>query len=213
MVTIVRPFCLHKTLYSYRIDHCFSGSAIAHASNYTYTLTQCSALMFNKPAEMDFFVFNREKLLISSNLGILPDNLVIYVIQIFVLVMTNNVYTELTLVNLQTVPVTAIVLCCNSVLQLLCSVCVLCIMILLQVFCDKFAVLSYSALTLLVGRQEGYPACKKLSCGMLMRLCVWVKVQICIWPSWCHCHSLSCSSKSRLILPFWFYRSDAGSPG
>jgi len=28
-----------------------------------------------------------------------------------------------------------------------------------------------------------HPACKKLSGGMLARLYVWVKVQICIWPS------------------------------
>ena len=40
-----------------------------------------------------------------------------------------------------------------------------------------------SALMLLVGRQQGHPACKKLSGGMLVWLCVWVKVQICIWPS------------------------------
>jgi len=40
---------------------------------------------------------------------------------------------------------------------------------------------AFSALTLLVGQQEGHPACKKLSCGMLAWLCVWVKVQICIW--------------------------------
>jgi len=33
----------------------------------------------------------------------------------------------------------------------------------------------FSALTLLVGRQEGHPACKKLSGGMLAWLCVWVK--------------------------------------
>jgi len=39
----------------------------------------------------------------------------------------------------------------------------------------------FSALTLLVGRQEGHPACKKLSGGMLVWLCVWVKVQICIF--------------------------------
>ena len=32
---------------------------------------------------------------------------------------------------------------------------------------------------------------QKLSGGMLASLCVWVKVQICIWPSWCNCHSLS----------------------
>ena len=42
---------------------------------------------------------------------------------------------------------------------------------------------AFSALTLLVGRQEGHQACKKLSGGMLAWLCVWVKVQICLWPS------------------------------
>jgi len=26
---------------------------------------------------------------------------------------------------------------------------------------------------------------------VLAWLCVWVKVQICMWSSWCHCHSLS----------------------
>jgi len=39
---------------------------------------------------------------------------------------------------------------------------------------------TFSALTLLVWRQKGHPACKKLSGGMLAWLCVWVKVQICI---------------------------------
>ena len=43
--------------------------------------------------------------------------------------------------------------------------------------------LAFSAFTLLVGWQEGHPACKKLSGGMLAWLCVWVKVQVCIWPS------------------------------
>jgi len=38
-------------------------------------------------------------------------------------------------------------------------------------------VCTYSALTLLVWWQEGYPACKKLSGGMLARLSVWSKVQ------------------------------------
>jgi len=34
-------------------------------------------------------------------------------------------------------------------------------------------------------------------------LSVWSKVQTCIWPSWCHCHSLCLASvKSRLVLPF-----------
>jgi len=41
----------------------------------------------------------------------------------------------------------------------------------------------FSALTLLVGRQEGHPACKKLSGGVLAWLFVWSNVQICIWPS------------------------------
>jgi len=43
--------------------------------------------------------------------------------------------------------------------------------------------LAFSALTLLVGRQEGHPACKKLSGGVLAWLSVWSKVQTCIRPS------------------------------
>ena len=39
------------------------------------------------------------------------------------------------------------------------------------------------ALTLLVGRQEGHPACKKLSGGVLVWLSVCSEVQTCIWPS------------------------------
>ena len=62
---------------------------------------------------------------------------------------------------------------------------------------------AFSALTLLVGRQEGHPACKKQSGGVLVWISVWSEVQTCIWPSWCHCHSLSLAPvKSRLILPF-----------
>ena len=54
------------------------------------------------------------------------------------------------------------------------------------------------------GRQEGHPACKKPSGGMLAWLSVWSKVQTCIWPSWCLCHSLPLASvKSRWFLPFW----------
>jgi len=37
-----------------------------------------------------------------------------------------------------------------------------------------------SVLTLLVGRQEGHPACKKQSGGVLTWLSVWSKVQTCI---------------------------------
>ena len=40
---------------------------------------------------------------------------------------------------------------------------------------------------------------------MLAWLSVWSEVQTCIWPSWCHCHSLYLASvKSRLVLPFWY---------
>jgi len=42
---------------------------------------------------------------------------------------------------------------------------------------------AFSALTLLVGRQEEHLACKKLSGGELAWLSVWSEVQTCIWPS------------------------------
>jgi len=80
--------------------------------------------------------------------------------------------------------------------------------ILIYVNCFYVFLITYpfSALTLLVGRQEGHPACKKLNSGVLAWLSVWSKVQTCIWPSWCHCHSLSLASvKSRLVLPFWYW--------
>jgi len=45
----------------------------------------------------------------------------------------------------------------------------------------------------------------KNSGGVLAWLSVWSEVQTCIWPSSCHCHSLSLASvKSRLVLPFWY---------
>ena len=41
--------------------------------------------------------------------------------------------------------------------------------------------------------------------GVLAWLSVWREVQTCIWPSWCHCHSLSLASvKSRLVSLFWY---------
>jgi len=72
-------------------------------------------------------------------------------------------------------------------------------------------------LTLLVGRQEGHLACKKLSGGMLAWLSVWSEVQIWIWLSKCHCHSLSLAP----VNPDWFYLpgftflvlAHPGSPG
>jgi len=41
----------------------------------------------------------------------------------------------------------------------------------------------FSALTLLVGRQEGHPACKKLSGEVLAWLSVWSEVLACIGPA------------------------------
>ena len=66
-------------------------------------------------------------------------------------------------------------------------------------------IVAFSALTLFVGQQEGHPACKKQSGGVLVWLSVWSKVQTCLRPSWCHCHSLSLASvRFRLVLPFWY---------
>ena len=42
---------------------------------------------------------------------------------------------------------------------------------------------SFSAFALLVGRQEGHLACRKLSSGVLAWLSVRSEVQACIWPS------------------------------
>ena len=42
--------------------------------------------------------------------------------------------------------------------------------------------------------------CCILSGGVLVWLSVWSEVQTCIWPSWCHCRSLSLASvKSRFL--------------
>jgi len=48
---------------------------------------------------------------------------------------------------------------------------------------DAYTMMAFSALTLLVGRQEGHPACKKLSGGVLVWLSVWIEVETCIWSS------------------------------
>ena len=56
-----------------------------------------------------------------------------------------------------------------------------------------------------LGSRKGIWLIKKLSGGMLAWLSVWSEVQTCIWPSWCHCHSLShCFSKIQIGFPFWY---------
>jgi len=80
-------------------------------------------------------------------------------------------------------------------------------------FCNWITFFLYSASStdtfsalLLLGWQEGHPACQILSGGVLAWLSVWSEVQTCIRPSWFHCHSLSLASvKSRLVLPFWYW--------
>jgi len=47
----------------------------------------------------------------------------------------------------------------------------------------KYKEFAFSVLTLLVGRQEGHPAFKKLSDEVLAWLSVWSEVQTCIWSS------------------------------
>ena len=65
-------------------------------------------------------------------------------------------------------------------MALTCLSCVLMRNLIVDYLCYLSA---FSALMLLVGRQEGHPACKKLSCGVLAWLSVWSEVQTCIWPS------------------------------
>ena len=85
----------------------------------------------------------------------------------------------------------------------------------IHIFADL--VPSVSALMLLVWQWEGHPACKKLSGGKLAWLSVWGEVEICIWSSRCHCHSISLAP----VNPDWFYLpsftflvlAHLGSPG
>jgi len=63
----------------------------------------------------------------------------------------------------------------------------------------------FSALTLLVGWQEGHPACKKLSGGVL------------VWLSGARYGPADATAAPRCLLllqnPDWFYLSNTGSPG
>jgi len=59
---------------------------------------------------------------------------------------------------------------------------------------------AFSALTLLVGWQEGHLACKKTEWGILAWLSVWVKVQILRMTQLMPLPlTVSCSSKCRLV--------------
>jgi len=69
---------------------------------------------------------------------------------------------------------------------------------------------AFSALTLLVGRQEGHPACKKhKSGGVLAWLSVWSEVQTCIMAQLMPLPpTVSCFGKIQI----GFYLSGTGSP-
>ena len=74
--------------------------------------------------------------------------------------------------------------------------------------------LVFSALMQSVGRQEGHQVCKKLSGGVLAWFSVWSEMQTCIWPSYCHCHSLTVSCFSKIQIGFTFLvPAHPGSPG
>jgi len=76
----------------------------------------------------------------------------------------------------------------------------------ISVFLPLKTSLAFSAFTLLVGRQEGHPACKKTEWwGAGMVICLERDADLHIAQLMCHCHSLSLASvKSRLVLPFWY---------
>jgi len=52
----------------------------------------------------------------------------------------------------------------------------------------------------LLGGRKGIWPVKSWLVGCWAWLSIWSEVQVCIWSSWCHCHSLSLASvKSRLV--------------
>ena len=56
-----------------------------------------------------------------------------------------------------------------------------------------------------LGGRKGIRPVKNFSGGVLAWLSLWSEMQAWIWPSWCHCHSLSLASvKCRLFLPFCY---------
>jgi len=75
----------------------------------------------------------------------------------------------------------------------------------LFVFLNRFECGAFSALTLLVGRQEGHPACKKTQwCGAGVVFCLERGADL----HMAHLMPLSLASvKSRLVLPFWYWHT------
>jgi len=67
---------------------------------------------------------------------------------------------------------------------------------------------------LLVGQQEGYLACKKAEwCDAGMVICLGRGADLHMAQLMPLPLTVSCCSKSRLVLPSWFYLSGTSSPG
>jgi len=77
-------------------------------------------------------------------------------------------------------------------------------MFLTSLFFMPSVLFAFSALTLLVGRQEDHLACKKLSGGVLAWLSVWSEVQMHIAQLMPLPLTVSCFSKIQIDLPFWY---------
>ena len=69
-----------------------------------------------------------------------------------------------------------------------------------------YEVYAFTALMLLVEQQEGHPACKKLSGGMLTWLCLGQGADLHMAQLMSLLLTVSCSRKSTLVsvLPFWY---------
>jgi len=84
-------------------------------------------------------------------------------------------------------------------------------------FCIPYADLC--ALTLLVGQQEGHPACKKLSGGVLAWFSVLSEVQTCVWYGMVNVDIYSAiitkvsNALNTLVLEKSQHMSQLGSPG
>jgi len=63
---------------------------------------------------------------------------------------------------------------------------------------------AFGDLTLLAGRQEGHPACKKQSGGVLVVVCLEQGADLHMAQLIPLPLTVSCFSKSRLVLPFWY---------
>jgi len=81
-----------------------------------------------------------------------------------------------------------------------------CVWVCCKFIAESVSTDAFNALTLLVGRQEGHPTCKKTEWwGAGMVICL-VRGADLLMAQMMPLHSLSLASvKSRLVLPFWYW--------